>query len=146
MNPRKCAGITLQCHQFRTILSCHVLKGMEQKFKYHWKKKSSSRRNPLTEVFRRPQPNQSASTGFQLIAPSFPRSSASSAATSSSFSSKSYTFAFEWMRAGVALLGRGTNLQSVVKKTIIRQILQRSDRYPFCRDHRIRICAGSRSY
>lgn len=50
------------------------------------------------------------STGFQLIAPALPRSSASSAATSAASSAKSYTCAFDRMRAGVDDLGSGTYL------------------------------------
>lgn len=47
------------------------------------------------------------STGFQLIEPAFPLSSASSLAMSSASRAKSYSCVLEWMRAGVADLGRG---------------------------------------
>ena len=51
---------------------------------------------------------QGAFTGFQLIAPAFPRFRASNSCISSFVNSKSYKFTFERMRAGVALFGSGT--------------------------------------
>jgi hypothetical protein len=53
----------------------------------------------------------SASTGFQVIAPSLPRSKASNLAISSSSNSKSKSCALELILATVALLGRGTQLE-----------------------------------
>ena len=51
------------------------------------------------------------STGFQVIAPSLPRSKASIAAMSSPLSSKSNTCEFERMPSGRADFGKGMNLQ-----------------------------------
>ena len=53
---------------------------------------------------------QGASTGFQVIAPAFPLSKASSAAMSSSLSSKSYTCELVRTRSGRDDFGSGTKL------------------------------------